>query len=131
MNDFQGQSRVRAFFASRAVLTILLFLLLGMGLISFQALEAGWQAEAERAAVQERIRELEEKKGSLTSELEDLRSQEGIEREARKKLNFRKSGEEVVIIRESGDKAGSGQEPNSSSFLESIREFLIHLIPNF
>ena len=131
MNDFQGQSRVRAFFASRAVLTILLFLLLGMGLISFQALEAGWQAEAERAAVQERIRELEEKKGSLTSELEDLRSQEGIEREARKKLNFRKSGEDVVIIRESGDKAGSGQEPNSSSFLESIREFLIHLIPNF
>ena len=131
MNDFQGQSRVRAFFASRAVLTILLFLLLGMGLISFQALEAGWQAEAERVAVQERIRELEEKKGSLTSELEDLRSQEGIEREARKKLNFRKSGEDVVIIRESGDKAGSGQEPNSSSFLESIREFLIHLIPNF
>ncbi|OGZ43208.1 MAG: hypothetical protein A2719_00740 [Candidatus Ryanbacteria bacterium RIFCSPHIGHO2_01_FULL_45_22] len=100
MRDFQEPSRWRAIFASRAVLSILLLLLLGMGVMSFRALEAGWSAEAERAAVTEHVQELEEKKSALTSELEELRSQEGVEREARQRLNFRKQGEEIIIIRD-------------------------------
>jgi len=100
MRDFQEQSRWRAIFASRAALSVMLLLLLGMGIVSFQALEAGWEAETKREAVKERLREIEEKKDMLTSELEELRSQEGIEREARQKLNFRKQGEEVIIIQD-------------------------------
>ena len=114
MYDFQEQSRVRSFFASRTVLIVLLLLLLGMGIITFQALEAGWSAQAERAAVKEHLRDLEEQKTTLTSELEELRSQEGIEREARQKLNFRKPGEEVVIIREMSSVSSQNDAANIS-----------------
>lgn len=125
MRDFQENNRWRAFFASRAVLSILLLLFIGMGIISFRALEAGWEAEAERTAVKEHLRELEEKKGVLTTELEDLRSQEGIEREARQKLNLRKPGEEVVIIRDAKTDSTQNKDVQSSSFIKSIKEFLI------
>lgn len=121
MRDFQQQSRVRAFFASRMVLSILLFLLLGMGLISFWALEAGWSAQAERAAVKERLHELEEKRDVLTSELEELRSQEGVEREARQKLNFRKPGEEVVLIKDTNVEHLSEEKVEAGLFVRFMR----------
>ncbi len=121
MRDFQEQNRWRAIFASRTMLSIILLLLLGMGVASFQALEAGWSAEAERAALKERLRELEEKKGALTTELEELRSQEGIEREARQKLNFRKAGEEVVIIKEGNGERISKEQVEAGLFLKLLQ----------
>ena len=122
MREFQESNRWRAFFASRAVLSVLLLVLIGMGVVSFRALEAGWEAQSERAVVNERLRELEDKKEVLTRELEDLRSQEGIEREARQKLNYRKPGEEVVIIRDTSS-ASMGNETVSISFWEKIKEW--------
>ena len=122
MHDFQGENRWRAFFASRVVLAILLFFLLGMGMASFRALEAGWQAQAERKEVKDRVRELTEKKEALTSELEDLRSAEGVEREARQKLNFRKPGEEVVIIQEVNSTPAEN-DAGTASFWETIKHW--------
>ena len=122
MRDFQEQSRARAFFASRPVLMVLLLLLLGMGIISFRALEAGWSAQTERAAVKDRLRDLEAKKNTLTSELEDLRSEEGIEREAREKLNFRKPGEEVVIIKDASSASVENNTANAS-FWERVKQW--------
>jgi len=122
MRDFQEQSRARAFFASRPVLMVLLLLLLGMGIISFRALEAGWSAQTERAAVKDRLRDLEAKKNALTSELEDLRSEEGIEREAREKLNFRKPGEEVVIIKDASSASVENNTANAS-FWERVKQW--------
>lgn len=122
MRDFQEQSRMRAFFASRPVLMVLLLMLLGMGVMSFRALESGWEAEAERAAVKDRLHDLEAKKKALTSELEDLRSQEGIEREAREKLNFRKSGEEVIVIKDVNS-APVGNNTAGASFWETVKQW--------
>lgn len=127
MRDFQENNHWRAFFASRAVLSVLLLLFIGMGVISFRALEAGWEAKAERAAVKEHLRELEEKKGVLTTELEDLRSQEGIEREARQKLNLRKPGEEVVIIRDANSAPVESDTANAS-FWESLKKWLSRIM---
>lgn len=123
MHNVQEQSRWRAIFASRAVLSILLLLLLGMGVISFQALEAGWSTETERAAVTERLQELEDKKSALTSELEELRSQEGVEREAREKLNFRKQGEEIVIIRDA-NKEHTDEEKTKADLLSRLLHWI-------
>mgnify|MGYP001558245691 CR=1 FL=1 len=130
MNIYQEQ-RIRSFFASRPVLIVLFLLLVGMGVVSFQSLLAGRAVEEERLEVEREARNLEAKKDKLTSELEDLRSGKGIEREAREKLNFRKPGEEVVIILDNNGAAENGQAETSKSLAESIKEFLIHLIPNF
>ncbi|TSC73280.1 MAG: hypothetical protein G01um101470_169 [Parcubacteria group bacterium Gr01-1014_70] len=125
--DYQNTNRWRAFFASRAVLTIVLLFLIGMGIISFRALEAGWAAEAERAAVKDHLRELKEKKEKLNMELEDLRTEEGIEREARQKLNFRKPGEEVVIIRDTNSISLEHTITNAS-FWETIKQLFSRIM---
>jgi cell division protein FtsB len=98
MREFQQQRRMRAFFASRTVLIVLLLLLVGAGITSFRVLLDGMRVAAERSDVEEKLQELEAKREALTSELEDLRTGQGIEREAREKLNYKKQGEEVVII---------------------------------
>lgn len=122
MNNFQQNHRVRAFFASRAGMTILFLFLVGMGIVSFRALEAGWEARAERAAVEERLEKLEEDKNMLIKELEDLNSQEGIEREARQKLNFRKPGEEVVIIVDSEENGRAEEKAESFSLQGALKK---------
>ena len=127
MRDFQASNRWRAFFASRAVLSVLLLFLMGVGVMSFRALEAGWEAEAERAAVRERLQELEKKKNALTSELEVLRSEEGIEREARQKLNLHKPGEEVVIIKEANTVPVENDAAHAS-FWEKVKQWFSRIM---
>lgn len=121
MRDFQEQSRWRAVFASRTMLSVMLFFLIGMGVISFHALEAGWEAETKREEVKERLRGVEEKKDVLTSELEELRGEEGVEREARQKLNFRKQGEEIIIIRDINEEHQNKETSKAGLFLQVLQ----------
>lgn len=121
MRDFQENRRMRAFFASRTVLTVLFLFLVGMGIVSFRALEAGWEVRTEHEAVEERLRSLEEKKQMLSSELEELRSEQGIEREAREKLNYRKPGEDVVIIRDGNVEHASEEKVEAGLFLRLLQ----------
>ena len=127
MLDNQENNRWRVFFASRPVLGIMLLIIIGLGVISFHALEAGWAAKAERATAEKRLRELKEKKDALTSELENLRSEEGIEREARQKLNFRKPGEEIVIIRDTNTVLPES-DAASSSFWKTVTQWFFGLM---
>ena len=122
MNIYQEQ-RIRSFFASRPVLIVLFLLLVGMGVVSFQSLLAGRAVEEERLEVEREARNLEAKKDKLTSELEDLRSGKGIEREAREKLNFRKPGEEVVIILDNEGSVAAKENATNASLLETIKQW--------
>lgn len=122
MPNFQEKRQLRAFFASRTILIVLLLLLLGAGIVSFRALEAGWKVQVERAAVEERLQKLEEEKRALSSELEELRSDEGVERRARQKFNYRKPGEDVVIIKDTNIAPLENGAANAS-FWEMIQQW--------
>jgi cell division protein FtsB len=124
MQSFQGQRRVRAFFASRAVLAVLFLLLIGMGVASFRALVAGSAVEEQYIQLEEEITGVEEKKEALVKELEELRNGEGIEREAREKLNLRKPGEKVVIILDEADPVPIHQSEQNAGFLSRLLQWL-------
>lgn len=124
MGIHQEHQRIRSFFASRLVLICLFLLLVGMGVISFRSLLAGEEIERQRREVEEELTDLEVRKQKLTSELEDLRSGKGIEREAREKLNFRKPGEEVVIILDSKDSLQNNSEEQEAGFLWKLLRWL-------
>lgn len=124
METYQEHRRIRAFFASRAVLIGLFLLLMGTGIVSFQALLAGNEVKQEQQEIEQELRELQAQKEQLTSELEDLRGGQGIEREAREKLNFRKPGEEVVIIVENADANLNKEERQETGVLKRFWEWL-------
>ncbi len=100
MRDYQEKQGVREFIGSKFVLSVLFFIIIVTGIASFKALERNWLVERERKTMEEDLKNLQERKGELTDESKDLSSGQGIEREARDKLNYRKPGEEVVIIKE-------------------------------
>lgn len=118
----QDNRLLRVFFASRTVLVILFLLLIGAGVASFRALMAGWELEAERREVEEEIQHLETEKEALVGELADFHSGRGIEREAREKFNYRKPGEEVVIILDNKESAlNDAEKPAAGFFLKFLR----------
>lgn len=127
----QDNRLLRAFFASRTVLVMLFLLLIAVGVASFRALMAGWEVEAERGEVEEEIQHLEAQKEALAGELADFHSGRGIEREAREKFNYRKPGEEVVIILENEGDVGNKPVTEQASLADLVKKFLINLIPNF
>ena len=124
MQQFQEQRKLRAFFASRTVLIVLFLLLIGTGVMSFQALLAGKEVEREREEVEQELMDLEQRKGALSSELDELYSGRGVEYQAREKLNYRKPGEEVVIIVEGERTDGVGEEEQEAGILQKIWRWL-------
>lgn len=127
----QDNRLLRAFFASRTVLVILFLLLIGAGIASFRALMASWELEAERREVKEEIQRLEAQKEALAGELADLRNGRGIEREAREKFNYRKPGEEVVIIIDSEESSNVEEKADSFSLLDTLKKIFNFAIFNF
>jgi cell division protein FtsB len=131
MREFQQQRHTRAFFASRTVLTILFLLLIGAGVASFRALLDGMEVAAERTDAEEKLQNLETEREALTSELEDLHSGQGIERAAREKLNYRKPGEEVVIILNNEYNEDQDQETDAFLLWGNLKKFFNFRIFNF
>ena len=98
MRDFQESNKVRRFFASRFVLALLFLVVMGMGAATFRALEKGWQAEEQRKVMEANMQQLQHKKAELAEEVKNYSTGEGLEREAREKLNLHKPGEKIVVI---------------------------------
>jgi cell division protein FtsB len=100
MKDFQERNKggFRRFLGSKLVLGFLMLLVIGMTIASFRVLERGKEAKKAEEALKAEVAALQQRKEDLTREQKDLASGSGIEREAREKLNFRKPGEQVVII---------------------------------
>lgn len=108
MQRYQVQGgRLRAFFASRAVMAALFLIVLGVGVAAARALVGSSVARKEREQAEERLQGLTLKKETLQKEVQDFTTGHGVEREARDKLNLRKPGEEVVIILDPANGAAS------------------------
>ena len=127
MQDYQERRQLRKFFASRFVLAILFVLTLGAGIASLQALARSWEAGAERARAQERLQGTLQKKDASASQAVQMQNGYGIEREARDKLNLRKPGEEVVIIRDELATATSAADSEQSSWFTRMVDMFKHL----
>ena len=126
MKDYQEKRQVRELFASRIIVLFLFFLIISTGVASFRALMKGWEVRAEKEAAEKRVEELKKEQEVLSSELQDFDSGRGIEREAREKLNLRKPGEEVVIIRDASAETSSDDTTSNKNFFSRIWDSLFN-----
>ena len=61
-----------------------------------------------------------EKKAALESELSELQTREGIEREAKERFNLKMPGEKVVIVVPESTESATSSESHKKSFWERI-----------
>lgn len=80
-------------------------------IISFsQSIFDLWQKQGEVDKVRSKVENLRQENNRLKSELEYVKTNEFVEKEAREKLNFVKSDETVVLIPESIMKAATASD---------------------
>lgn len=76
---------------------------------------------------QKRIEELTRKRQELERYLAELETAQAIEREAKERLNVKRSGEEVVVVVPEQRKLEESEEAHEITFLESLQ----HMIRRF
>ncbi len=97
-NDFQESKEVE-----RAVFSWPVIFIAGLLVISalwgiFRALEKELVLREEIKTLEKKIAEADSAKAVFQAKVEDLRTDAGLDREARGKFNLKKPGEEVVIF---------------------------------
>jgi|GEM_PF-4195884 len=93
-----GEKRKRNFFRSKLVLASLVFVFFIIAFYAAGSLYQNYQIRKEMAILDKTLDDLYSKNSDLKLSEKKLMDPDFIEREAKVKLNFKKEGEEVVIL---------------------------------
>jgi len=98
MKRFQARRQTKKILYSKVTIVILVLILLFIGKSVFSAYKK--YSISREAAVERRenLEELENRKNSLGSKLENLNTDRGVEEELRSRFQVAKPGEKVLII---------------------------------
>ncbi|MFA6076853.1 MAG: septum formation initiator family protein [Candidatus Paceibacterota bacterium] len=112
MKNFQKKRGLRNIFHSKPVLIFLgiLVLIFAWGVLGF--MERTRMTIENRKIAESKVAELEKEKEKLSSDIEKLKSQDGVEESIRSKFGLAKEGEGMIVIVE--DKNKPEVAPNSS-----------------
>jgi len=97
-NDFQENKKIERAVFSWPVIFIAGLLVIAALWGIFRALEKELALRGEIKTLEKKIAEADSAKAVWEAKLEDLRTEAGLDREARGKFNLKKPGEEVVIF---------------------------------
>jgi len=122
MKSFQRKRDWRSVMQSKPVLAILIILLFffAWGMMGFMG---KMQLTVEnRKIAEERLRDLEEKKEKLSSDISKLSTESGIEESIRLKFGLAKEGEGVIVVVPDPNQAEEKEE-SSSGFFSFIKNW--------
>lgn len=108
LSDFQESKEIERIIFSWPVIFVCVLLLLAALWGVFKALEKGLALRQEVANLEKKIAEAESAKNTFQAKLENLRTEAGLDREARGRFNLKKPGEGVVIFVENQSQAKLG-----------------------
>ena len=127
LSDFQEQRKWRKIFFSYPVAVLLMPLVIWS---LWQVYTAFWASKAlndEVSVLERQIQAVHSARIVLEQKSQELRSPEGIDKEARGRFNLKKPGEEVVIF---VDEAYHPKDASPSlSWSASLKKFVISLMP--
>lgn len=104
-------------------LALNLLLLLALTWVGWSALDMGRQAWAlwrEAQDARSQVEELARKKAELEAYIAELESRQGVEREAKSRLNLKLPGEEVAVVVKEEEKK---EEAGSAAFWNRVKQF--------
>ncbi len=98
MKEFQQRRMVRRLSHSKLVGVVALIILALMVKATYRIYHKYRASVSERALVEKRFKDIEERSVALTLTVERLRTDKGVEEEIREQFNMAKEGEEVAVI---------------------------------
>lgn len=98
MKRFESQKQIKGKIYSRTTLIVLLVLIILLAKGVFNIYLRNKESVMARDETKQRVEGLNERKLLLSSEIDKLNQEEGVEQEIREKFNVRKPGENVVLI---------------------------------
>ena len=126
------EKRNRSFFRSKFVLASLVFVLFVIAFYTTGSLYQNYQIRKEMAILDKTLDDLHNKNAELKLSEKKLTDPDFIEREAKVKLNFKKEGEEVVILVDdpysldgtTADKEKGAEEKGRSSGNSNVKKWI-------
>lgn len=95
-----------------------------MSLAAFNIYKKYRESSENRKRAQGELESLEQRNRELSSRIERLKTERGLEEEIRKKFNVAKEGEGVVIIVPKSGTSSSEDIKNKETFLDRLRAVL-------
>ena len=100
MLDFQQKRKVKSFMYNRVTIGLLFVFVLYASFSTFRVYKKQKESEYLRGVVEKKVYELEAKDRQINEKIQDLDTDQGLEREIRGKFNVAKDDENMVIILE-------------------------------
>ena len=115
MLDFQQKKKLRKAMYSKGVLLVLSIVVVFLGNATWNVYQKYSEARGNNEIAVNELWKLQQRESDLSSDIERLKNERGIEEELRKRFGVAKEGEEVIVIVEptDGDKndlKGDGEE---------------------
>jgi len=124
MRESFKQKLIRNIFTSKVFLFILIIATIWVVLICLKITSKRYQMAREINNINQEIERLKQNNQNLTALIESFNNQSFLEKEAKRRLNLRKEGEEVVILpkNEFSDNQTTTPETNSASLAGSSNQ---------
>lgn len=82
--------------------------------------------QSEREKKEAELSAIREKRSVLQSEIDFMKTESALEREAKSRLNYKREGEEVVVIIPEADHHASGTPDADASWIEEMKKILMN-----
>ena len=124
MRESFKQKLIRNIFTSKVFLFILIIATIWVVLICLKITSKRYQMAKEIFNIQQQISQLKKENQDLSVAIESFNNPSFLEKEAKRRLNLRKEGEEVVILpkNEFSDNQTTTPETNSASLAGSSNQ---------
>ncbi len=120
MIDFQQKRKIKKVFYSRFILASLFILVFFVGLQVYNIFEKQRLSKDSLLSVYEEYEGLVKRERMLISEIERLKTKDGIEEEIRNKFDVARPGEHVVVVVDSGSNSSGVDLEKNTGWLESF-----------
>lgn len=128
MRELKEKRRIRKLLFSRITIAILVVVFLLVTSATWSVFGKYRETQTNDRNAQKNLTVLEEREIDLKKEIENLKTEKGIEKEIRENFGFVKDGEEIVIIVEPQWVTQKGNESYRGSFFakiwSSVKNFL-------
>ncbi|MFC1756609.1 hypothetical protein ACFLZC_00405 [Patescibacteria group bacterium] len=129
MRELKQKNRLNKILFSRPVFAICLVVVVMYSVSLYKIYTRSRQASLRNDLVKEEIKDMEGRKNDLGANIGKLRTDEGIEKELRKKFQVKKPGEDYVIIidkneEEEGKDLSSEVLAKEESFFKKVWELI-------
>lgn len=121
MSEFRKKRKTRRLIYSKVSLLIAFAILVFMSLSTFNIYKKYRESYENKKSAKQELENLEQRNRELSSRIERLRTERGLEEEIRKKFNVAKEGEGVVVIVPKFSTSSNENAKGEETLLDKLR----------